>query len=161
MNASQLIEQFGPFLATFIFSVFSALIPFLNLEFYLVAVSAVSPNSLSFLTAILFIATLGHMIAKGILYGTGRGAIKLSVSNNKFSTKQIKELQLKMEENRSRNGAFLFFSGVTGLPPFYLVAILAGMLKLNFWNFFICGFAGRLIRLAFVLALPQLIKQSL
>ena len=163
MNTPALIEQFGPYLATFIFSVFSALIPFLNLEFYLAAVSAVAPNSLTYLTAILFIATFGHMIAKGILYGTGRGVLKISwnQSNSKFSTKQIKELQLKMEKTRARNSAFLFFSGVTGLPPFYLVAILAGTLKLNFWNFFICGFAGRLIRLAFVLALPQLIKQSL
>ena len=161
MNTPELIEQFGPYLATFIFSVFSALIPFLNLEFYLAAVSAVAPTSLTYLTAILFIATFGHMIAKGILYGTGRGVLKLSVNNSKFSTKQIKELQLKMEKSRARNSAFLFFSGVTGLPPFYLVAILAGTLKLNFWNFFICGFAGRLIRLAFVLALPQLIKQSL
>ena len=163
MNTPDLIEQFGPYLATFIFSVFSALIPFLNLEFYLAAVSAVAPNSLTYLTAILFIATFGHMIAKGILYGTGRGVLKISLnqSNGKFSTKQIKELQLKMEKSRARNSAFLFFSGVTGLPPFYLVAILAGTLKLNFWNFFICGFAGRLIRLAFVLALPQLIKQSL
>lgn len=164
MNTPDLIEQFGPYLATFIFSVFSALIPFLNLEFYLAAVSAVAPNSLTYLTAILLIATFGHMIAKGILYGTGRGVLKISVNNSsssKFSTKQIKELQLKMEKSRARNSAFLFFSGVTGLPPFYLVAILAGTLKLNFWNFFICGFAGRLIRLAFVLALPQLIKQSL
>ena len=161
MNTPELIDQFGPYLATFIFSVFSALIPFLNLEFYLAAVSAVAPNSLAYLTTILFIATFGHMIAKGILYGTGRGVLKISWNNSKFSTKQIKELQLKMEKSRARNSAFLFFSGVTGLPPFYLVAILAGTLKLNFWNFFVCGFAGRLIRLAFVLALPQLIKQSL
>ncbi|GAB4538265.1 MAG: hypothetical protein Tsb0014_27780 [Pleurocapsa sp.] len=161
MNISDLIEQFGPYIATFIFSVFSALIPFLNLEFYLAAVSAIAPDSWRFLTIILFIATFGHMIAKGILYCTGRGALKLSWKKKKFGTQQIKELQLKMEKMGSKTSAFLFFSGVTGLPPFYLVAILAGTLKINFWNFFVFGFVGRLIRLAFVLALPQLIKQSL
>ena len=161
MSIPDLIQAFGPYVATFIFSVFSALIPFLNLEFYLAAVSAIAPNSLKFLTIILFIATFGHMIAKGLLYATGRGMLKLSWNNHKFGTQQIKELQLKMEKMEGKTSAFLFFSGVTGLPPFYLVSILAGTLKLNFWNFFAFGFAGRLIRLAFVLALPQLIKQSL
>jgi membrane protein YqaA with SNARE-associated domain len=165
MNTSDLVAQFGPYLATFIFSLLSAVIPFLNLEFYLGAISAVAPNSLNYLTIILFIATFAHMIGKGLLYGAGRGVVKISWNKNwnkkKFSIKQIEELQLKMEKSQAKNSAFLFFSGVTGLPPFYLVTILAGTLKINFWNFFICGFAGRLIRLAFVLALPQLIKQSL
>ena len=161
MTIPELIEQFGPYLATFIFSIFSALIPFLNLEFYLAAVSAIAPESLTFLTIILFIATFGHMIAKGILYGTGRGVLKLSVNNDKYGIKQVKELQLKMEKMDEKTSAFLFFSGVTGLPPFYLVAILAGTLKINFWNFFVFGFAGRWIRLAVVLALPQIIKESL
>jgi membrane protein YqaA with SNARE-associated domain len=158
MNTSDLVAQFGPYLATFIFSFLSAVIPVLNLEFYLATVSAVAPNSLMYLTLILFIATFSHMIGKGLLYGAGRGIVKISWKNKKFSTKQIKELQLKMKQSPAKNSVFLFFSGITGLPPFYLVTIIAGTLKINFWNFFICGFAGRLIRLAFVLALPQLIK---
>ena len=161
MNTTELIEQFGPYLATFIFSIFSALIPFLNLEFYLLAVSAVVPDSLKFLTEILFIATFGHMIAKGILYCTGRGILKLSWQNPKIGVQQFKQLQMRMEKLEGQSSAFLFFSGVTGLPPFYLVAIAAGALKMNFINFFVFGFAGRLVRLAFVLALPQLIKESL
>ena len=158
MNTADLVAHFGPYLATFIFSLLSAVIPFLNLEFYLATVSAIAPNSLTYLTIILLIATLSHMIGKGVLYGAGRGVVKISWNNHKFSPKQIKKLQLRMEKLQTHNSAFLFFSGVTGLPPFYLVTIIAGTLKINFWNFFICGFAGRLIRLAFVLALPQLIK---
>ena len=161
MNSTELIEQFGPYLATFIFSIFSALIPFLNLEFYLLAVSAIAPESLRFLGIILLIATFGHMIAKGVLYGTGRGALKLSWQQKKIGVTQLKRLQLRMEKLEGQYSAFLFFSGATGLPPFYLVAIVSGMLKINFVNFFAFGFAGRLIRLAAVLALPQLIKESL
>jgi membrane protein YqaA with SNARE-associated domain len=161
MTIPDLIEQFGPYFATFIFSIFSALIPFVNLEFYLVVVSAIAPDSWSFLTIILFIATSGHMIAKGILYGTGRGVLNFSLNNDKYGIKQIRELHLKMEKMEGKTNAFLFFSGVTGLPPFYLVAILAGTLRINFWNFFVFGFLGRAIRLAIVLALPQLLKESL
>ena len=146
MNTPDLIEQFGPYLATFIFSVFSALIPFLNLEIYLAAVSAVAPNSLIYLTAILFIATFGHMIAKGILYGTGRGVLKISVnnSNSKFSTKQIKELQLKMEKSRARNSAFLFFSGVTRIASFLPSGDFGGDSQTQFLELLYLWFRGQI-----------------
>ena len=161
MNSTELIEQFGPYLATFIFSTVCALIPFLNLELYLLTVSALAPESLKFLGAILFIATWGHMLAKGILYAAGRGVLNLSWQNQKIEVQQLKQLKLRMEKLEGQSSAFLFFSGVTGVPPFYLVTIVAGMLEMNFINFFFFGFAGRLIRLAIVLALPQLIKESL
>ena len=160
MTIPDLIEQFGPYFGTFIFSILSSLIPLLNLEFYLTVVSALGPNSLNFLIMILFIATFGHMIGKAMLYVTGLGVLKIPVKNKEFYRKKIQELQLKMEKIESKSSAFIFFSGVTGLPPFYLVAFLAGTLRIPLWNFLIFGSVGRLLRLTFVLALPQLIKNS-
>ena len=47
-------------------------------------------------------------------------------------------------------------SSVTGLPPFYLVSLAAGALRIKFTWFCVIGFAGRAVRFAVIVALPWL-----
>ena len=48
-------------------------------------------------------------------------------------------------------------SALTGLPPFYLVSIAAPALGVRFGTFLAMGLAGRLLRFAVLVALPQLV----
>jgi hypothetical protein len=49
-----------------------------------------------------------------------------------------------------------FVSALVGVPPFFLVSILAGALGMNFWLFFLTGL-GRCLRLILIVESPHAI----
>jgi membrane protein YqaA with SNARE-associated domain len=49
-------------------------------------------------------------------------------------------------------GALVFVSALTGLPPFAVLSVLAGQLRMSLALFLGLGFAGRWLRFAGVLA---------
>ena len=51
----------------------------------------------------------------------------------------------------------LLASALVGVPPFYVVSIIAGTMKIKVWQFFSIGFMGRLIRFSILLFLPQIV----
>lgn len=51
-------------------------------------------------------------------------------------------------------GAVLFLSATLGVPPFYVTPILAGLLRISFPLFFVCGFSGRFLRFGAVYGCP-------
>ena len=50
-----------------------------------------------------------------------------------------------------------FVSALVGVPPFFLVSILAGALGMNFWLFFLTGLVGRCLRLTLIVESPHAI----
>lgn len=154
MNFDKLIVQFGVYLSTYIACLVSGFLPLVNAEVFLVLVSAITPKSSAPL--IILLATIGQMTAKATIYMAGRGSLKLPLK--KYEQKMGKVIQ-KFEKKRMATNSFIFLSAFTGLPPFYIVSILAGVLKLKFLNFLICGFSGRLIRFSVVVLFPQLFKE--
>jgi len=48
----------------------------------------------------------------------------------------------------------LAISSTVGLPPFYLVALAAGALKIGFRTFCIMGLVGRTLRFGVIAAIP-------
>ncbi|HSK03931.1 MAG TPA: VTT domain-containing protein [Kofleriaceae bacterium] len=133
----------GIYLATLIISVLSGLVPVVNGELYLIAAIVVADDPVVALVLAVIVA-LGQMIAKIGLYHAARGATELGRST-RFGQK-LERAQLLVERWQGKPLTLLFVSAVTGLPPFYLVSLLAGILRIRFGTFLLLGIVGRVIR---------------
>lgn len=144
-------------------SMVSALLPVVNTELYLVGVRAANPG-LSWL-ALGVAAALGQMVGKLLFYYSGRGGVRFG-----------RRLRHKTDPCRSRRWAgwvdgfrracterpfaaagTLFLSAVVGLPPFGVMAVVAGAAGMGHTRFLAIGFTGRAIRFCVISAVPSLI----
>lgn len=133
----------GIYLATLIVSVLSGLVPLVNGELYLAAAILVVGEPAPALALALIVA-LGQMIAKVSLYYTARGATELGRSTRMGA--KLERARALAERWRGKPLTVLSVSAVTGLPPFYLVSLLAGVLGIRIGMFLLIGIAGRVIR---------------
>jgi membrane protein YqaA with SNARE-associated domain len=133
----------GIYLATLIISVLSGLVPVVNGELYLIAAIVVADDPVVALVLAVIVA-LGQMIAKIGLYYAARGATELGRSTRLGA--KLERAQLLVERWQGKPLTLLFVSAVTGLPPFYLVSLLAGLLRIRFGTFLLLGIIGRVIR---------------
>ena len=131
----------------------SALVPLVNIEAYLgvrgsvAAVGAVWTLGLA--------AALGQMAGKVVWYYLGANALSWGWVRRKVETPKA---QARLEKWRTRTqtkplvaGSLVFVSAFSGLPPFAIVAVLAGQLRMNLGLFFALGLVGRWLRFAAVL----------
>lgn len=133
----------GIYLATLIVSVLSGLVPVVNGELYLIAAIVVAGDPTVALVLAVLVA-IGQMIAKVALYHAARGATTLG-RRTRFGAK-LEQAQALIERWRGKPLTLLFVSAVTGLPPFYLVSLLAGVVGIRFTTFLLLGLVGRVIR---------------
>ena len=142
----------GIFVATFLYSLAGGIIPFLNVEAYLLAVSALSPRAT--LVPVTIAATAGQMAAKSLLYLAGRGLLRVPIRK---SQELIERTSARLANYRYGANALVALSAFTGLPPFYAVSVAAGALRLSFVAFFVIGTVGRLVRFAVVFWIPRMV----
>jgi membrane protein YqaA with SNARE-associated domain len=131
----------------------SGFVPIVNCEAVLVSVSAVSP--LSFSLPLTLAAVAGQMSAKVLLYLSGRGVMRLPLG--RYQAK-LDVVRARFERRRGSTGVFLFASAASGVPPFYVVSVLAGMVRLPLPSFLILGSLGRFVRFGVVVIAPQLVR---
>jgi len=143
----------GVFLVTYVVALVSGFLPFVNCEAYLISVSVLSPPAL--VLPLTLAAALGQMTAKVLLYLSGRGVMHLPLGRYRA---KLDAARVRFEQRRSRTSMFLFASAASGFPPFYVVAVLAGMLRLSFASFAIAGTLGRFVRFGVVVIVPQLVR---
>jgi len=153
MSFEELIAKFGIYLSTFIVCLASGFFPFVNAELYLVTVSAMTPKNVVF--PLILISTVGQMLAKSVIYLTGRGILKLPLGN---VSKKLDKATQKFQKWEGKTDPFIFLIAFFGVPPFYVVSILAGILRLNFFRFLASGFCGRFLRFSITVLFPQFIK---
>jgi membrane protein YqaA with SNARE-associated domain len=126
----------------------SGFVPLVNIEAYLVGVAALVPGCPPLV--VVAAAALGQMAAKAVLFLGGRGLVTLPSGHGERALAAASRLAA-----RGRSGpALVFTSALTGLPPFYVVSIAAGMLRFRTGPFLLAGLAGRLLRFSAVFALP-------
>ena len=131
-------------------SIASALIPLINIEVYLIGLAAVTSNNhIWFLAAV---GGLGQMLGKMIWYYLGANALRWGWVRRKVETPKAQaklELWRRRTQDRPLVGAALLFaSALSGFPPFAIVAVLAGQLRMNIPIFLGVGFVGRTLRFA-------------
>lgn len=154
MNWEHLLAQYGLLVATFIVCFIGGLIPvILNTEAFLLAVSAFSEPPT--LISIVLLSAVIHIAAKTLIYLTGRGVLNLPLKKYEAKLDPVRE---RLDRWKASPMLFILLSASTGMPPFYLVSIMAGMLKYNYTAYAICGFIGLLIRFTLIVTVPQIVK---
>ena len=134
------------FAASFAVAIISGLVPVVNAELYLVGVVlAVGGIPEALLLAV--IVALGQMVAKIVMYQAALRATNLGKRSPRLEPK-IEKARAYVEKWRSKPLSVTFVSATLGLPPFYLVSLVAGMLQVPFRAFFIVGLIGRTLRFA-------------
>jgi membrane protein YqaA with SNARE-associated domain len=126
----------------------SALMPVVNIEAYVAAVSAgeVGANLWLLCTLVAF----GQMAGKLVWFYAGAHAVNVGFVRRKMSKpKRAAQLQ----RWRARVGgrpviatATVFAAGAAGLPPLAVVSVLAGQLKMPVGLFLAAGTVGRFVR---------------
>lgn len=143
----------GLYATTFVVCLASAVFPIVSAEAYLLAVSAMLPSGA--VAPLVLLSALGQMGGKAALYLAGRGVIRLPFPRHEA---KVAEWRGKLESRRSASHALVFVSAFAGLPPFYAISILAGVLRYSPAGFLVWGFTGRLLRFGVVVAFPQVLK---
>jgi membrane protein YqaA with SNARE-associated domain len=138
---------------TFLYCIGSAVIPVMHAEAYLIAVSALSPPAVAW--ALVIAATIGQMIGKVAMYLAGRGAVRLP---SVWLRERIAKAGAKAQSHGNVGNALIFVSSAVGLPPFYVISVAAGVLRVPLGGFVVFGAAGRFLRFAVAVFLPQLIR---
>ncbi len=131
-------------------SIASALLPLINIEVYLIGMAAVSAHhDIWFLAAV---GGLGQMLGKLVWYYLGANALRWGWIRRKMEKPKAQaklELWRGRTQHRPLVGAgLLFVSGFSGFPPFAILAVLAGQLRMNLAIFLLVGFLGRTLRFA-------------
>jgi membrane protein YqaA with SNARE-associated domain len=142
---------------SFLIAIVSALVPWVNAELLMLSMVPLAGSSAR-LALLVALVTLGQMIGKTIMYWASRRATQ----------PRARRLQQAVDRWRKRLGSHpgsalgvIFTSATTGLPPFYVVSVAAGALKMGFGRFLAIGTAGRLLHFALVAFAPQLIWRNL
>jgi len=133
-------------------AVASAVFPWVNAEVIVLSLPAVAPSKTA-LVILLLVATAGQMTGKCFLYWASR-------KGNRVLRGRAGEILAKwrerLEAKPSKAVALVLVSSTVGLPPFYLMTLLAGALKMNFLTFLAAGTTGRLVRFGALVTLPHL-----
>jgi len=147
------VSTVGDALALLGVALASALLPVINIEVYLVALAAVSSGSHVWLLAA--VGSAGQMIGKLVWYYLGANSLRWGWVRRKVETpKAAAKLELWRSRTHDRpliGGLLLLASAASGFPPFAIVAVLAGQLRMNVTLFLTVGFVGRTVRFAALL----------
>lgn len=134
-------------------TVASALFPWVNAEIIVLSLPAFAPSRSALLLLIL-VATAGQMTGKCVLYWTGRKGENFLARRR--AGRVLQKWRERLEARPVRAVLFVALSALTGLPPFYVMSLVAGALKMNFPTYLAVGTAGRLVRFGALVTIPHL-----
>jgi membrane protein YqaA with SNARE-associated domain len=142
----------------------SALVPLVNIEAYLGVRGSV--GGIGNVWVLGLAAGFGQMVGKVVWYYLGASSLHWGWVRRRMETPKA---QARLETWRTRTherpvvaGALVFVSAFSGFPPFAILAVLAGQLRMQLALFFGLGLAGRWLRFTAVLGgagwLAQLLR---
>ncbi|WP_210440206.1 VTT domain-containing protein [Nocardioides xinjiangensis] len=134
-------------------SIGSALLPLINIEAILaVSVSRAPGHTWGLLLA----ATLGQMLGKILWYWGGMHVERAPWVHRHLQKPRAKASLDKWHERAEGRPWFtaglLFVSAASGIPPYAVTAVLAGVLRVPLWIFLVTGVLGRGLRFWAVVA---------
>ncbi len=125
----------------------SAFVPVVNLEAYLAAQAAIIPGGI---TAKAAVAALGQMLGKAIWYELGANVARLPWLEKKVNSPKWQAKHDELEEQLAGKpwltAGTLLLSASVGFPPFAIMSVLAGDLKVRRLLFWTTGYVGRFLR---------------
>jgi len=148
-----LLAALGMYGGTVVVCFLSGLIPFINAEMVLLGVSMWAATGTVELALVAACGALGQMTAKVLLYYAGMGMFELP--RGRFR-ERLRRARTYIERWQRRPYLVFAVSSSLGLPPFYLVSLAAGALRIGLAAFCSIGLAGRFVRFAVIVAIPHL-----
>jgi membrane protein YqaA with SNARE-associated domain len=142
------VTAFEVWIATLGAAFLSGFVPVVNIEAYLVAAAALAPAVPA--PGVVAAAALGQMAAKTLLFLGGRGLVSVPSRG----AERARDLAARLAARGRSAPALVFTSALTGLPPFFVVSVAAGMGGLRAGPFVVAGLAGRFLRFGAVFAAP-------
>jgi membrane protein YqaA with SNARE-associated domain len=136
-------------LTTFVFSIASALLPFLPMEAYILGAGAASagvPAAISLGVA----AGAGATVGKVIWYEAARRGVDSRWAQKKLANPKIKtgyeKWVARMQGRPWYSAAIMFVAASVGIPPLLVMAAVGGLLKMPLGVFIPTVFLGRTLR---------------
>jgi membrane protein YqaA with SNARE-associated domain len=138
-----LLATLGLYGATFAVAFIAGMFPAFSIEVFLVGASVLGAPARE-LPVLIGIAAVGHQIAKTVTYYVGAGAFELPRGKVRD---RIDAARGRIDRWNKRPRLVMFVSAVTGLPPLYLLGIIAHpLMKMGITTFTAISFAGRVLR---------------
>jgi len=142
----------------------SALVPVVNIEAYLGVRGSV--GGIDNVWVLGLAAGLGQMVGKVVWYYLGASSLHWGCVRRRMETPKaqarLETWRLRTHERPVLAGALVFGSAFSGFPPFAILSVLAGQLRMQLALFFGLGLAGRWLRFTAVLGgagwLAQLLR---
>lgn len=131
--------------SAFVASVVSGFIPFVNAEVVVAGAAVAAPPG--YMIPVIAVCSLGQMLAKVALYA---GMRWLPERLPKKATARLERASEKVKKLEQAGLTLVLVSAIVGLPPFYLISLAAGAMKLSLTGFIVTGTAGRAIRFAII-----------
>lgn len=134
-------------------SIGSALLPLINIEAILAVAVSRAPDAT---WGLILAATAGQMIGKVLWYWGGMHVDRAPWVHKHLQKPKAKasldKWHARAEGRPWFTAGLLFVSAGTGIPPYAVTAVLAGMLRVPFWIFMVTGLLGRGLRFWAVVA---------
>jgi membrane protein YqaA with SNARE-associated domain len=129
------------YLSCYGLAVASALLPWLNAEVLVLGLAAMtaSPGSLA---AVAVLATAGQVTGKSVMYWLARRA---SFAGSARLTARAEAWRLRIGKRPPHPFAWTLLSATVGVPPLYVVTLLAGLARFSFGRFLLAASLGRLV----------------
>jgi membrane protein YqaA with SNARE-associated domain len=131
----------------------SALVPLINIEAYLGVRGSVA--GVDNVWVLGFAAALGQMLGKLVWYYLGASSLSWAWVRRRIeqpkAQARLETWRTRTQERPVLTGGLVFASAASGFPPFAILAVLAGQLRMHLALFFGLGLAGRWLRFAAVL----------
>lgn len=148
-------------LALFVIGACSALVPVVNIEAYLAVRASVAAMDDVWLMAL--VAALGQMLGKVVWYYLGASSLRWPWARRKLAkpknAARLETWRARAHHRPFLTGFLLFVSAVTGLPPFAIISVVAGQLRMSLTLFLTVGLLGRWVRFLLVLGGADQIAQ--
>ncbi|MGI9155485.1 MAG: VTT domain-containing protein [Marmoricola sp.] len=143
---------------TLAFGMVSSVVPVFNMETYIVVAYAKYDYSA---LQIALVGSLGQNIGKLVWYYVCRQSLDIPWFKRRLETPkrqaQFERWSSFIQGRPLVSSALVFLSALVGLPPFFVMAMVAGTLRMNVVIFFLAGLFGRTLFFWAILAGAHLI----
>lgn len=141
----------------FLVATAAGLVPLINIELYLLGVVAALDDGA--LVAMAVAAAVGQTLGKIPYYYVGKGTItapwlkRKAATPGKWATRMA-GWRTKAEDRPVWGAGLLALSSFASVPPFMVVSVLAGVVRMNLVLFCVVTFVTRLARFLIVVLAP-------
>lgn len=128
--------------ACFVLAIVSAIFPWVNAEIIVLSLPAVAKSQVD-LVVLVLVAAAGQMAGKCAVYWGSRTGLRLPTGR---IAAVLARWRTRVAARPRSPLALVLLSSTVGIPPFYLMTMVAGALKVNFLEYLLVGTCGRLLR---------------